>query len=161
MSKTITIGRLKKYITIVDNNFILPSDGQWYGMVRNSGVYIKSDKYGYLHRYIMGVADSKVIIDHANMNTLDNTKDNLRICSIKENVRNRNKQKNNTSGYKGVYKRRDRKLRPYNAFIHVNRKKINLGTFDNPNDAAKAYNKAAVNYHGEFARLNIIERTKK
>lgn len=57
-----------------------------------------------LHRYIMD--DPKgFTVDHKNGDTLDNRKSNLRLCSQKENVRNKTKlQNNNTSGITGVYK---------------------------------------------------------
>lgn len=94
----------------------------------------------------------KTHIDHMDGNGLNNRKLNLRFCTHAENLRNRKKSRINTSGYKGVFSAG----RKWRAQIGVNRKRIWLGSFENKIDAALAYNKAAVRYHGEFAVLNII-----
>ncbi len=101
----------------------------------------------------MGFPDGKQV-DHINGNPLDNRRENLRICENAENNRNKGLTKASTSGYKGVslYKRSG----TWRAYIVTNYKQKHLGTFDNPIDAAKAYNVAAIKFHGEFARLNDI-----
>jgi hypothetical protein len=106
-----------------------------------------------MHREIMGARDG-VIIDHINANGLDNRKENLRFCTRKENNRNSSKQKNNKSGFKGVcwYKRCSK----WHARIMVDGKNIDLGLFSDVKEAAKAYNIAAMEHYGEFARLNDI-----
>lgn len=114
---------------------------------------IKNVRTNYeLARYIMNAEKGKYV-DHINGNPLDNRKANLRICTIAENNRNTNKRIDGvTSNYKGVcWKPRSRK---YGAQINFNRKKIHLGYFDNEDQAAIAYNIAAVKYFGEFARPN-------
>lgn len=64
--------------------------------------YVKNSKQEYLHRIIL-TAPEGVYIDHINGNTLDNRKENLRICTDGENVSNRTKLgTNNTSGILGV-----------------------------------------------------------
>jgi hypothetical protein len=93
-------------------------------------------------------------IDHINGNRIDNRRANLRFCVSAENARNRGKQKNNKSGYKGVYN--DGKSPNWAANIRVDKKTIYIGTFKNIIDAARAYNRAATKYHGDFARLNEI-----
>jgi hypothetical protein len=92
------------------------------------------------------------IIDHIDGNGLNNQKNNLRICTRAENGRNRHTI-NNSSGYLGVSKS-GKKWKPT---IKVNKKTIYLGYFKDKKDAAKAYNEAAIKYHGEFARPNIID----
>jgi hypothetical protein len=103
-----------------------------------------------LHRFITN-CPAGMQVDHINLNTLDNRRENLRICTHKENSRNYPKPKNNTSGYKGVcwfkYKKR------WKATIHVNKKTIHLGFFDTPEEAYKAYCEASKKYHGEFGRI--------
>lgn len=110
-----------------------------------------------LHRLIMNVLEESINIDidHINHNTTDNRKVNLRIASRSENKRNVLKQKNNTSGYKGVCW--DRSKNKWQSGITVNNKSIFIGRFDNKLEAAQAYNKAAIKYHGEFAELNDIQ----
>jgi hypothetical protein len=56
-------------------------------------------------------------------------------------------------GYHGVHLRQSGR---WEAVITVDNRKIHLGTFDSPHDAARAYNAAAIKYHGAFARLNEI-----
>jgi len=57
-----------------------------------------------MHRFIIGVEDSKVHVDHINHDTLDNRKSNLRLCTNAENIRNQKIRKGGSSKYKGVYK---------------------------------------------------------
>ena len=110
----------------------------------------------YMHRFIMGVEDSKVHVDHINHDTLDNRKSNLRLCTHVENMRNRKIQKGGSSKYKGVYKYSDNRVKPFKAKIQFNYKNIYLGTFATELEAAIAYNKAALHYFGEFALLNDV-----
>lgn len=107
-----------------------------------------------IHRLIMNAPKDKVV-DHINHNTLDNRKENLRLCSHGENQANGKKRSSGkTSKYKGVFKRESGKFR---AKIRCKEITTNLGTFENEIDAAKAYNNAALKYFGEFALLNKIE----
>lgn len=108
-----------------------------------------------MHRFLMNETQSDRFIDHRDGDTLNNQKHNLRSCSHAENMRNRVLIcKNNTSGFKGVFWRKD-KLK-WQAQIRFNTKSIHIGYFKSIIDAAKAYNEAAIKYHGEFARLNQI-----
>jgi GTP:adenosylcobinamide-phosphate guanylyltransferase len=95
------------------------------------------------------------IIDHIDGNGLNNQKYNLRTCTRAENGRNRHSV-NNSSGYLGVFKIKSKKEK-WKVQIVVNKKSIYIGTFKDKKDAAKAYNEAAIKYHGEFARPNIID----
>lgn len=109
-------------------------------------------KWHKLHRLVMG-APKGLQVDHINGDRLDNRKNNLRICDNGQNARNRDKQKNNTTGYKGVYKRGLR----YCAKLVVDGKQHHLGTYDTPKEAATAYNNGALKLFGEFAKLNKTE----
>jgi len=93
-------------------------------------------------------------VDHANGNPLDNRKRNLRVCSRVQNASNIKRRKDNSSGYKGVSFMASR--RRWRARISVARREHHLGLFDTAEEAAHAYNKAAVAMHGEFARLNPV-----
>ena len=65
--------------------------------------------------------------------------------------------KNNKSGYKGVYECfTPSKKGMWKALITKNYVSHKLGYFTTKEEAALAYNKAAVELHGEFARLNVI-----
>jgi hypothetical protein len=112
---------------------------------------LDSKRY-YLHRlawfYVYKVWPSDNI-DHINGNKSDNRLVNLRQATQSQNMHNRNKYKNNTSGYKGVTWHKQYKK--WNAQITYNNKLINLGFFDCPVEAHKAYCKAADKMHKEFA----------
>jgi len=88
-------------------------------------------------------------IDHINGDTLDNRIENLRVASHAENGRNRGANKNNTSGFKGVYW--NRLAGKWVAQTKVNRQQIYLGTYETPEDAHAAYCRAVDVLHGDFA----------
>lgn len=107
-----------------------------------------------MHRLVLN-APKGTMVDHVNGDKLDNRKANLRLCNRNGNAHNRGQPKTkNKSGFKGVtwHKR----LNKWAARIGLNGEIINLGYFDDPKEAAKSYNKAALLYHGEFARLNKV-----
>ncbi len=94
-------------------------------------------------------------IDHKDTNRLNNLEDNLRICTELQNQQNSKLRTDNKSGYKGVILHKSNKK--WMSYINFNKKRIYLGLFDDPKDAAIAYNTAAIQYHGEFARINQIK----
>ena len=108
----------------------------------------------YLHRFIMKVSKD-MQVDHVDNNKLNNLKTNLRICTHAQNNINRPVRSNSKSGFKGVIFYR--KLKKYIARIRFNKKEYYLGCYIEIKDAAKAYNAAALKYHGEFANLNKID----
>lgn len=111
---------------------------------------LKTRKQLTLHGLITG----RKMIDHKDRNPLNNKKENLRCCTNAENIRNRDLQSNNTSGFKGVYFHTNKNK--YQAQIKVNGRMIYLGLFENVKNAARAYNNAAARYYGEFAKLNAV-----
>jgi hypothetical protein len=90
------------------------------------------------------------MLDHANGDTLDNTRANLRPASRSQNAANSRLNCANTSGYKGVVPEGRRWL----AKIQVSGKPIRLGVFDSPAEAHQSYLKAARQHFGEFARAS-------
>ena len=92
-------------------------------------------------------------VDHKDRNCLNNHLSNLRWCTQKENQRNRSKNKNGTSMYKGVcFNKRSNK---WLAQIQHNRQKIHLGYFNDEAEAARAYDRKASELFREFAVLNF------
>ena len=105
-----------------------------------------------LHRFIMNrVGDNSVVIDHIDHDGLNNQKSNLRVCSSIENGWNKQKGKNNTSGYKGVSWKSGR----WYARIMKNNLMYELGAYNNTEDAAFAYDIAAIYLFGEFSCTNF------
>jgi len=116
------------------------------------------DDCGYLaHRVVwkMVYGTDPDCVDHKNGNGLDNRKENLRLCNKSQNHMNSGKQTNNKSGYKGVsqHKNSDK----WQAQISVDRRVISIGYFNTPEEAARAYDKAAKEKHGHFAVFNFPE----
>lgn len=103
-----------------------------------------------MHREIMKPAEG-VHVDHINGNRLDNRRCNLRLCTNEQNRRNQKKQQN--VKFKGVYRRKEDGK--WEARIALNKQRIHLGRFETAEEAAAAYDRAAVLYHGQFARLNF------
>jgi hypothetical protein len=86
-------------------------------------------------------------IDHRYGDKSDDRIVNLRAADNAQNNRNRPAQSNNTSGFKGVSKKRGR----WRARITVGGKELSLGGFPTPEAAHAAYCKEAARLHGEFA----------
>lgn len=105
-----------------------------------------------MHRFILGVTDRSVIVDHKDNDPLNNRRDNLRIATRSQNNCNVGLRKNKVSKYKGVSKLRDK----WQAAISKNKKTFYIGIYENEVDAAIAYNERAKELHGEFALLNKI-----
>ena len=127
---------------------------------KNSNTFYTETRHNYkqifLHRLLMNFPS--IGIDHINGNGLDNRKSNLRLCNQSQNACNRFKQKNNKTGYKGVYYKKDkRRIKRWLAKININKKTIMGGYFLTVKEAAYKYNELALEYHGEFANLNIID----
>lgn len=143
-----------KIALINDDDFALVSEHSW--CFRKG--YAKSKIGGdtvYLHRFIMD-AKRGTQVDHANGNGLDNQKENLRMCNTAENIHNSTTPKHNTSGFKGVSLCKVTKK--YKAYIKISGKQVWLGYFNKPEDAADAYDEAAVKHFGKFARTNKMMR---
>jgi hypothetical protein len=103
-----------------------------------------------MHALITGQSGT----DHINGNGLDNRRSNLRVATVAQNLWNQGLRVDNTSGYKGVYPTGRR----WRSKIVVAGKRFELGVFDDPADAARAYDQAAREHFGEFAWLNFREK---
>ena len=122
---------------------LCPRNG--YRLIGIKGVVYKANRLAWL--YVHGELPA-LFVDHINGKTGDDRIANLRLATHQENLCNRGKQKNNTSGYKGVHRHQGK----WRARIAVNGRNISLGMYHNPEEAHRAYATAAERYHGDFAR---------
>ena len=109
-------------------------------------------KLVYMHCEIMGGK----WVDHIKGNGLNNQRYNLRFCTHRENQMNQRKQANTSSVYKGVSWNKG--VGKWMAQIKTKGRGIYIGLFIDETDAAKAYNKKAIELFGEFANLNVFEQ---
>ena len=161
-----------KQIPLTQGQFTLVDDAdygwlnhyKWYAHKDHSGNFYairqSSKKNGerftiHMHRVILGLERGDIReTDHQNHNTLDNRRDNLRICNHAQSQRNKKSCSNTTSRFKGVcWNKREKK---WVAQICINRKREHIGYFKDEKEAARAYNSVAKKYFGKFAYLNKI-----
>src|ERR1035437_6402891 len=154
-----------KYARINDIDFTWLSQWKWYAQKGGTTFYaVRWDnvKEGrrikiqmhcvLLKRKLSRELHSDERVDHRDLNGLNNQRKNLRLANDTENNRNVGIRRDNTSGYKGVTWRYDNQS--WQTRIQVNKKRIHLGYFTNPREAALAYDVAALKYFGEFAVTN-------
>lgn len=117
----------------------------------NNGV----QSYLAMHRFIMNLNVNDPQIDHEDGNGLNNQKYNLRLCINKQNARNKPKSefRQFTSQYKGVNWKS--KIKRWIAQISCDHNKMHLGCFDTQEEAARAYDRKALELFGEFAKTNF------
>jgi hypothetical protein len=133
---------------------------RWHATRTNTireGFYARTSSRGslqiFMHEFIFGEKKP----DHVDRDGLNNRRENLRAASSSESACNQGLRVDNTTGFKGVvlgYKNK------FLSRISIKGETHHLGTFNNAIDAAKAYNKAAKELHGEFAVLNDVGGTK-
>lgn len=156
-----TINLTQGQVAIVDDDEILQGRKYYYHKgyaVRNIKLPNGRKTISYLHVEILETVLCRSLVDdeecdHKNLDRLDCRKQNLRLATHGQNGRNVPRYSNNLSGFKGVHWcERDHK---WIAKIMVNKNRTNLGYFDDRITAAKAYDRAAIELHGDFARTNF------
>lgn len=151
-----------KFALVDNEDYEYINQWKWYhnGRYAARGKYYKkicgkpTSRIIFMHRIINKTPDD-MRTDHINGEKLDNRKSNLRPCSNSENSMNKISQKNSSSKFKGVSRHRINKK--WQTHIKINGKGKYLGCFTSEKQAAQAYNVAAKELFGEFAKLNIIE----
>lgn len=158
---------MSKKIQISNGSYVTVDDGdydrlmQWSWSAHKDGYACRAQKIEgkrvaiLMHRFIMGAELGDLDLDHINGDRSDNRQSNLRFVTRQQNSLNRKIRSDNKSGYKGVYFRKDNDI--WRVAIMNNGIRVNLGHFKCKHEAAKIYNEAAIKYHGEYARLNVIK----
>ena len=108
-----------------------------------------------MHRVILGLTDSRIDCDHKNHDGLDNRRENLRVCTRSQNNHNRRPKRWKFKGVSPTYGGKR-----WRATIRANGKQMHLGAFRTIEEAAAAYDKAALRYFGEFAQTNGFYKKK-
>jgi hypothetical protein len=155
------ISLTKGQVAIIDDaDWPIVSEHQWYALWNKdtrsfyalTGIRKADGRWTttQMHRLILGAQKGQQV-DHLNHNTLDNRRSNIRLCTRSQNMHNRGNQRNNTSGYKGVFLHKQ--TGQWRTQIAINGKIIYLGRYKTPELAYIAYCQAAKERHGEFANF--------
>ena len=146
------------YVTVdlADYEFL----NQWKWRLGGSGYAVRTvqlngkDHLRWMHRIVADLPDD-FMCDHINGDTLDNRRANLRAATARQNSLNRSKNEKRAKGvsFKGVYQNTN--CATFTARIRVGKEVIHLGCFRSQEEAARAYDTAALIHHGEYARLNF------
>jgi len=152
------------------SNYTISNDGKIYSKIKKIYRKCHYNPQGYLqlrlkqngknenicvHRLVaehfLPNPENKRCIDHIDKDKKNNNMWNLRWCTNGENMSNRGKQQNNTSGFKGVTFNKERNK--WQAQIQVEKVYKSLGRFDTKEKAYEAYCDACIKYHKEFAHF--------
>ncbi len=148
-----------KFAIVDDEDYEWLNQWKWCCVkIRRTFYAVRKTKIGkywqtlYMHREILNTPQH-LQVDHLNHNGLINKKDNIRNCTMKQNMRNRYPYTNTTSRYKGVcFYKRTKKWRAYlqcEGFMHI-------GYYEKEIDAARAYNEKAKKIFGKYAYINKV-----
>jgi len=151
-------------VTVVDaTDYEWLTQWKWFAIRNTGGAYyaqrnIKIDgKWGsviQMQRQILGLeSGDRRKADHADRDTLNNRRENLRIATHAQN--RANSKTSAASGLKGAYYRKDRGR--WQGQIRVDKKCISLGFYDSPELAHEAYRVASLEHFGEFSRVGAID----
>lgn len=153
-----TIPLSRGLVAIVDDadHDAVSAQGSWYADPSRGTFYARRNVWldgrrcvgVKMHRFLTGWD----LVDHINGDGLDNRRVNLRAATPRENARNRRVRSDSLSGFKGV---RRLSSGTWIARIEVGGRRVSLGSFDTAESAALAYDAAAVEHFGEFARVNF------
>jgi hypothetical protein len=145
-------GGLYAYVDTADYEWL----NQYKWQLSSSGYAVRREnkKWIFMHRQIMQPGDD-MVVDHMDGSRLNNCRSNLRVCTPGENGRNRGKCIGCASRFRGVtYKE---KYGKWCSKLQFKGERFWLGSFDEEIEAARAYDRKAVECDGEFARVNLPE----
>lgn len=145
------------HVTLVDDTDYdeLMSVGSWMAGLCSGKWYARREFQVGAHRFILSMHTYLTgwrLVDHINSDGLDNRRENLRPASPQQNAQNQ-RGRRASSGYRGVTMHKASGL--WRTTIGIQGKTTSLGYFKDPKDGAVAYDDAAREHFGEFARLNF------
>jgi hypothetical protein len=142
----------KGYVAYVSEcDYVRVAARRWHAKVRKGVVYAATyvqRKAVYMHRFILD-APHGVQVDHIDHNGLNNARDNIRLATSQQNMRNRRTGSTNTSGVKGVWWCRN--AQKWRAALKIRGKPIQVGYFSTKEEAAIAIARKRAEMHGEYA----------
>lgn len=151
-------------VSAEDKTFITKNFPSWF-MTSHGYMACDIPRVGrvYMHRVILERATGNPVpkhkrVDHINGDRLDNRRSNLRVVTPRENVLNKHTPPSGELGYFGVA--RIQNSQHYRAYIFDHGKQQSLGVYATPEEAAHAYNLAALKIRKDFARLNDVPACK-
>lgn len=150
-----------KFAKVDDEDYDFLMQWKWYASRKHTCYYAgrwegsRANQQRFaMHRVLMKLIDKKLFVDHIDRDGLNNQKSNLRIATASQNMANRKSKTGSSSRFLGVsWKKANRN---WCASIGKDNNHYHLGNFDSEEEAALAYNKKAIELHGEFANLNKI-----
>lgn len=148
--KEIVLANGKGVTRVSDSDFEWLSQYKWYLTNKGYAAAKIDGKQTRMHRLVIGAKEDE-IVDHINMEKLDNTIDNLRLANKSQNNAHR-VMKLSQYGYRGVEKHRSK----WRASIEYQNKRYRFGNFNSPQEAAIKYNEMASEIYGGFAILNEV-----
>ncbi len=151
-----------KQIKLTNTDRLVIVDAEDYNFLNQFNWYINSNyvcrnvegKHVYIHHDIIGFPPVGFVTDHKDRDCFNNKRENLHHITVGANAQNC-KVKKNTSGYHGITFDKSKKGKPWKACIKIALKNYHLGYFDNPVDAALAYDKKVREVYGESGRTNF------
>lgn len=151
MAKTIQLSS-GELVTVDDHWFPILNRFPWHKSVKGYAQRSLVPGKSIMMHQVIAMTPTGMQTDHVNGDKLDNQESNLRICTNAENSRARTRSALPKSGFIGVVPKPNGK---FEAKIMADYKAKYLGVFDRAEDAAKAYDQAARELHGEFAKQNF------
>jgi hypothetical protein len=148
--------------TVSDEDYEAVKDRKWYAHPNGHHYYVVRDRLKsegpgakaiFLHRVILN-APKHLHVDHVDGNGLNNCRENIRLCTCSQNQMNRGRQRNNTSGAKGVFASGTKAL-PWFAQLRFQNRQYYLGKFRTVAEASAAYEAKAKELFGEFYKEQV------
>lgn len=150
-----------------DGKVLVKKSGKWKGLVDTEAGTVRPDgrvviqiktKRLFAHQVVWLLFNDNLpdtSVDHKDRDRTNNRIDNLRPATTAEQQGNKALQRNNSSGYRGVSRAANHKTKPWLASIKEDGRRKHLGYFSTPEDAARAYDAAAIEKFGAFASVNF------